>query len=197
LIVDIGAWALQTACAQTKAWQNMGLSDLIVSVNLSARQFYNNDLVQTVKQILRSTELSPNCLELEITETATMRNTNLAKQILLSLHQMGISLSMDDFGTGYSSLSYLKDFPFSTIKIDRSFVQDLSFDSSNFAIINAITTLGAGLNLQIIAEGVESEQLKNLLKTLHCDYMQGYFFSLPLTAEQATKLLLNSLSLQQ
>ena len=197
LIVDIGAWALKTACAQTKAWQNMGLSDLIISVNLSARQFYNNDLVKTVKQILRSTELSPHCLELEITETATMRNTKLARQILLDLHQMGISLSMDDFGTGYSSLSYLKDFPFSTIKIDRSFVQDLSFDSSNFSIINAITTLGAGLNLQIIAEGVESEQLKNLLKTLHCDYMQGYFFSLPITAEQATKLLLNSLSLQQ
>ncbi len=197
LIVDIGAWALKTACAQTKAWQNMGLSDLIISVNLSARQFYNNDLVKTVKQILRSTELSPHCLELEITETATMRNTNLAKQILLDLHQMGISLSMDDFGTGYSSLSYLKDFPFSTIKIDRSFVKDLSFDSSNFAIINAITTLGAGLNLQIIAEGVESEQLKNLLKTLHCKYMQGYLFSLPLAAEQATELLLNSLSLQQ
>jgi EAL domain-containing protein (putative c-di-GMP-specific phosphodiesterase class I) len=150
--------------------------------------------VQTVKQILRSTKLSPNCLELEITETATMRNTKLAKQILLDLHQMGISLSMDDFGTGYSSLSYLKDFPFSTIKIDRSFVKDLSFDSSNFAIINAITTLGVGLNLQIIAEGVESEQLKNLLKTLHCNYMQGYFFSLPLAAEQATELLLNSLS---
>jgi EAL domain-containing protein (putative c-di-GMP-specific phosphodiesterase class I) len=106
---------------------------------------------------------------------------------------MGISLSMDDFGTGYSSLSYLKDFPFSTIKIDRSFVKDLSFDSSNFAIINAITTLGAGLNLQIIAEGVESEQLKNLLKTLHCNYMQGYFFSVPLSVEQATDLLLNTL----
>jgi EAL domain-containing protein (putative c-di-GMP-specific phosphodiesterase class I) len=172
----------------------MGLSDLIISVNLSARQFYNNDLVKTVKQILRSTELSPHCLELEITETATMRNTKLARQILLDLHQMGISLSMDDFGTGYSSLSYLKDFPFSTIKIDRSFVKDLSFDSSNFAIINAITTLGAGLNLQIIAEGVESEQLKNLLKTLHCKYMQGYLFSLPLAAERATELLLNSLS---
>jgi diguanylate cyclase (GGDEF)-like protein/PAS domain S-box-containing protein len=193
LIVDIGAWVLKTACAQVKAWQNMGLFDLIVSVNLSARQFYNNDLVQTIQHILLETELNPNCLELEITETATMRNTNLAKQILLNLHQMGISLSMDDFGTGYSSLSYLKDFPFSTIKIDRSFVKDLSFDSSNFAIINAITTLGAGLNLQIIAEGVESEQLKNLLKTLHCNYMQGYFFSVPLAAEQATDLLLNYL----
>ncbi len=190
LIVDIGAWALKTACIQTKTWQNMGMPDLIVSVNLSARQFYNNDLVQTIKQILAQTTLSADSLELEITETATMRNTKLAKQILFKLHQMGISLSMDDFGTGYSSLSYLKDFPFSTIKIDRSFVKDLSVDSSNVAIINAITTLGAGLNLQIVAEGVESEQLKNILETLHCNYMQGYFISLPLTPDKATDLLL-------
>lgn len=192
LIVEIGAWALKTACQQTKAWHNMGLTDLTISVNLSARQFYNNDLVQTVTQILADTALSPDNLELEITETATMRNTSLAKQILLQLHQMGISLSMDDFGTGYSSLSYLKDFPFSTIKIDRSFVKDLSVDSSNLAIINAITTLGAGLNLQIIAEGVETEQLKNLLETMHCKYMQGFFISLPLPADQATELLKRS-----
>lgn len=192
LIVDIGEWVLKTACTQAKAWQNMGLSDLIVSVNLSARQFYNNDLVQTVKQVLLATKLSSSSLELEITETATMRNTNLAKQILLELHQMNISLSMDDFGTGYSSLSYLKDFPFSTIKIDRSFVNELGFDSSNLAIINAIITLGAGLNLQIVAEGVESEQLKNLLETLHCNYMQGHFISAPLTVTKATELLLRS-----
>ncbi|MEM7593631.1 MAG: EAL domain-containing protein [Cyanobacteria bacterium P01_A01_bin.83] len=194
LIVEIGAWVLKTACQQTKTWQNMGLPDLIVSVNLSARQFYNNDLVQTVTDILAHTELSPDSLELEITETATMRNTNLAKQILYQLNDMGISLSMDDFGTGYSSLSYLKDFPFSTIKIDRSFVKDLSVDSSNLAIINAITTLGAGMNLQIVAEGVESEQLKNLLETMNCNYMQGYFISLPLPADQATELLLRSLT---
>ena len=192
LIVEIGAWVLKTACTQAKAWQNRGFSNLTVSVNLSARQFYNNDLVQIVKQILLETELSPNSLELEITETATMRNTNLARRILLNLSKMGISLSMDDFGTGYSSLSYLKDFPFSTIKIDRSFVKDLSIDSRNFAIINAITALGTGLNLQIVAEGVESEQLKNLLETLDCDYMQGYFFSSPLSVENTTKLLVNS-----
>ncbi|MEM8719232.1 MAG: EAL domain-containing protein [Cyanobacteria bacterium P01_G01_bin.39] len=192
LIVEIGAWVLKIACEQAKTWQNMGLSDLIVSVNLSARQFYNNDLVQTVTQVLANTGLRPDTLELEITETATMRNTNLAKQILCQLNDMGISLSMDDFGTGYSSLSYLKDFPFSTIKIDRSFVKDLSVDSSNLAIINAITTLGAGMNLQIVAEGVESEQLKNLLETMNCNYMQGYFISLPLPADQATELLLRS-----
>ena len=196
LIVEIGAWVLKTVCAQAKVWQSMGLPHLVLSVNLSARQFYNNDLVLTVKQILLETKLNSSCLELEITETATMRNTNLAKQILANLHQMGISLSMDDFGTGYSSLSYLKDFPFSTIKIDRSFVKDLSIDSSNFAIIKAITTLGTGLNLQIVAEGVESEQLKNLLVTLHCNYMQGYLFSLPLSLENTTKLLSKSMNSQ-
>ena len=193
LIVAIGEWILKTACAQTKAWQEMGMSSLAVSVNLSARQFYNNDLVATIKTALLTTGLNSGSLELEITETATMRNTSLAKEILLNLQQMGISLSMDDFGTGYSSLSYLKDFPFSTIKIDRSFVNDLSLDSSNFAIINAINSLGKDLNLQIIAEGVESEQLKNLLETLHCKYMQGYFFSKPLCATEATKLLARSL----
>ena len=188
-IVTIGEWVLKTACAQTKAWQEMGMSSLAVSINLSARQFYNNDLVATVKKALLATGLDSGSLELEITETATMRNTSLAKEILLNLQQMGISLSMDDFGTGYSSLSYLKDFPFNTIKIDRSFVNDLSIDSSNFAIINAINSLGRDLNLQIIAEGVESQQLKNLLETLHCKYMQGYFFSKPLPATEATLLM--------
>ncbi|MEL6438111.1 MAG: EAL domain-containing protein [Cyanobacteria bacterium J06621_8] len=194
LIVDIGSWVLKTACQQTKAWHTMGLSSLSVAVNLSARQLYNNDLVQTVSQILSETALNPDYLELEITETATMSNTSLAREILLQLKEMGISLSMDDFGTGYSSLSYLKDFPFSTIKIDRSFVKDLSVDSSNVAIINAISTLGAGLNLQIIAEGVETEQLKNLLETMHCKYMQGYFISLPLPANEATELLRHSIT---
>ncbi|MBE9046343.1 EAL domain-containing protein [Pleurocapsales cyanobacterium LEGE 10410] len=193
LITAIGEWVLETASTQTKAWQDMGLSPLIVAVNLSARQFYNNDLVCTVKRILQQTKLNPGSLELEMTETATMHNTSLAKQILSNLHQMGISLSMDDFGTGYSSLSYLKDFPFNTLKIDRSFIKDLSVDSNNLAIIDAIATLGKGLNLQIVAEGVESEQLKNLLATLHCDYMQGYFLSPPLTVTEATELMLRSI----
>ena len=171
----------------------MGMSDLAVSVNLSARQFYNNNLVETIKTALLETGLDSSSLELEITETATMHNINLAKEILLNLQQMGISLSMDDFGTGYSSLSYLKDFSFDTIKIDRSFINDLSLDSNNLAIVNAINSLGTGLNMQIIAEGVESEQLKNLLETLHCKYMQGYFFSMPLAATEATDLLKQSL----
>ena len=191
-IVEIGEWILQTACLQTKAWQDLGFTDLAISVNLSARQFYNYDLVQTIEQALSRSRLSCRSLELEITETATMQNTSLAKQILNQLSQMNISLSMDDFGTGYSSLGYLKDFPFNTIKIDRSFIKDLSIDSGNLAIVNAITTLGRELDLQIVAEGVESEQLKNLLETLHCNYMQGYFISKPLSAADAADLLRRS-----
>jgi len=197
LIIAIGEWVLQTACAQTKTWQEMGLDSLKIAVNLSARQFYNDDLVQTVKQVLQTTNLDPRTLELEMTETATMRNTALAKGILLELNAMKIDLSIDDFGTGYSSLSYLKDFPFNTLKIDRSFIMDLSVNSHNLAIINAIIALGKSLNLQIVAEGVESRQLKNLLETLQCTQMQGFFFSPPLNAIEATNLLLQSANITQ
>ena len=192
LIIEIGDWVLETACAQLKTWQSMGLPELKISINLSARQFYNNNLVQKIEQILAQTKLNPQSLELEITETATMHNTLLAKDILSDLASMNISLAMDDFGTGYSSLSYLKDYPFSTLKIDRSFILDLSINSHNLAIIKAIITLGKGLNLQIVAEGVETEQLKNLLLTLNCNYMQGYFFSRPLATKDATSLLFKS-----
>ena len=191
LIIAIGEWLLETACAQNKTWQEMGLSPLTMSVNLSARQLHNHNLVTTVEKILQKTSLNPCWLELEITETTTMQNTEIAKQVLLDLTQMGVSLSIDDFGTGYSSLSYLKEFPFNTLKIDRSFIKDLNTNSKNLAIINAITALGRGLNLQIIAEGVETQQLKNLLETLHCNYMQGYLFSHPVTVTEATRLISN------
>ena len=192
LIIAIGEWSLETACAQNKTWQEMGFSPLTVSVNLSVRQFHHHNLVARVRKILQKTGLNPRWLELEITENITMQNIDIAKQVLFELNQMGVSLSMDDFGTGYSSLGYLKEFPFNTLKIDRSFIKDLSANSQNLAIIDAITTLGKGLNLQIVAEGVESELLKNLLETLRCDYMQGYFFSPPLTVTEAARLMLKS-----
>lgn len=188
-IVAIGEWVLETACAQHKAWQQMGLSHVAIAVNLSARQFHNSNLAATVERILERTDLDPYWLELEITETTTMQNTDTAKKILDELDRMGVFLAMDDFGTGYSSLSYLKEFPFDSIKIDRSFIKDLTIDSKNLAIVKAITALGKGLNLQIVAEGVESEQLKNLLETLQCDYMQGHFFYPPLDATEATNLI--------
>jgi diguanylate cyclase (GGDEF)-like protein len=191
-IIPIGEWVLKTACAQNTTWQQMGLTPIKISVNLSVRQFQQPNLVTVIGSILQQTQLSPSFLELEITESVTMQNTELAKTILKQLHEMGISLSMDDFGTGYSSLSYLKQFPFCTLKIDRSFVKDLPTSAEDIAIVDAVITLGQGLNLNVVAEGVETEELKELLKNLGCEYIQGYLFSKPLPAEEATKLLQNN-----
>ncbi|MGL5874907.1 MAG: GGDEF/EAL domain-containing response regulator [Xenococcaceae cyanobacterium] len=188
-IIPIGEWVLKTACAQNKAWQQMGLSSITMSVNLSVRQFQEINLVSTIVKILEQTKLSPEYLELEITETVTMRDTKLAQTILKEINALGISLSMDDFGTGYSSLGYLKQFPFHTLKIDRSLVKDLHPNSPDLAIINAVIALGQGLNLKVVAEGVETQELKDLLKKLGCEYIQGYLFSKPLPAAEATKLL--------
>jgi predicted signal transduction protein with EAL and GGDEF domain len=188
-IVPIGEWVLKTACAQNRTWQTMGLSPIKLSVNLSVRQFQQPNLVSTIVHILNQTRLHPSYLELEITESVTMQDTELAKTILLELNQLGITLSMDDFGTGYSSLSYLKKFPFHTLKIDRSFIRDLHPSSSDLAIVNAVLTLGKGLNLNIVAEGVETEELQETLRNLGCEYVQGYLYSPPVPAQEATELL--------
>ena len=188
-IIPIGEWVLRTACAQNKAWQTMGLDAIAVSVNLSVRQFQQPNLVSVVESILQQTQLPASALEIEITESITMQDTDLAKSILKEFNYIGIALSMDDFGTGYSSLGYLKRFPFSTLKIDRSFIKDLHFSPEDMAIVDAIITLGQGLNLNVVAEGVETEQLKILLKNLGCKYIQGYLFSKPVPAAAATKLL--------
>ncbi len=188
-IVSIGEWVLKTACAQNKTWQNMGLAPIKMSVNLSVRQFQKPNLVSTIANILEQTQLQSSFLELEITESVTMQNTDSAKAILNELNEMGISLSMDDFGTGYSSLGYLRQFPFHTLKIDRSFIKDLHFNSQDMAIVDAIISLAKGLNLNVVAEGVETEELRDLLKNLGCEYIQGYLFSKPVPANEATILL--------
>ncbi len=195
LIVPIGEWVLKTACAQNKAWQDAGLSPLRVAVNLSVRQFQQPLLLNIVSQTLQETGLSPQFLELEITETIAMHNVELTKAILSELHQMGVYLSIDDFGTGYCSLGYLKQFPLHTLKIDKSFVRDLATDPQNAGIINAIMMLGRGFNLRVIAEGVETEAEKDCLRSFQCEEMQGYLSSPPLPAEEATKLLQNSYSM--
>jgi diguanylate cyclase (GGDEF)-like protein/PAS domain S-box-containing protein len=192
LIIPIGEWVLKTACAQNKAWQNAGLSPISVAVNLSARQFQQANLVEMVGNILSETGLDPHLLELEITESVAMQNVDYTKAILLELHQMGVSISMDDFGTGYSSLAYLKKFPLHKLKIDKSFVKDLTTDRNDAAIISAIVALGKVLNLRVVAEGVETIEHKDLLRSLRCKEMQGYFFSRPLSSEDATQLLKNS-----
>ena len=187
LIVPIGEWVLRTACAQNKAWQAAGLPPLKIAVNLSARQFQQPNLVEMVAQILDETGLNPNFLELEITETSIMQNVHLARQTLRDLKEMGVHISMDDFGTGYSSLGYLKQFPFHTLKIDRSFVRDLKEDSQDLGIISAVVALGHYLNLKVVAEGVETDGQLELLRNLQCEEIQGYLFSRPLPPAEATQ----------
>lgn len=195
LIVPIGEWVLKTACAQNKLWQDtLGLPSLSVAVNLSVRQFQQPNLVNIVTQILSETKLSPQCLELEITESIAMQNVEFTKKILSELYDLGVSISIDDFGTGYCSLSYLKNFPINCLKIDRSFVRDLSDDNHDAAITTAIIALAHGLKLAVVAEGVETEEQRNLLRVLDCELMQGYLFSRPLSAEDTTGLLQKSKS---
>jgi diguanylate cyclase (GGDEF)-like protein/PAS domain S-box-containing protein len=189
LIVPIGEWVLRTACAQTCAWQAQGLPPLRIAVNLSARQIRQPNLVKMVAKVLRETGLSPRYLELEITETTVMKNVELTKMILCELHQMGVSMAMDDFGTGYSSLGYLKKFPFNTLKIDQSFVRDLTTDPNDKAIVAAIIAMGRVLNLKLVAEGVETKVQEHSLLSLDCEEMQGYLFSPPLSPDEATLLL--------
>ena len=190
-IIPIGKWVLKTACAQNRLWQKMGITPLKISVNLSPRQFQEKNLVSTVSRILAKNQLAPSCLELEITETTAMQNTDLAKNILMQFHDMGITLAMDDFGTGYCSLSYLKQFPLDTIKIDQSFVKNLIANREDVAIVKAILSLGEGLDTNVVAEGVQSQALKEFLATLECQYMQGYYFSRPLPGKEMTTLLLS------
>ena len=194
LIVPLGEWVLQTACAQTKVWQQMRLPLLSVAVNLSGRQFQHRNLVQTVEQVLTQTQLDARFLELEITETIAMQDIDAVKTTLQKLHQIGVQIAMDDFGTGYSCLSYLKQLPFHTLKIDGSFIRDLIDNPLDTAIVEAIINLGRGLNLKVVAEGVETDTLKEVLKTLQCYHMQGYFFSPPLPVDAATRLLRKSCS---
>ena len=189
LIVPIGEWVLQTACAQNKAWQDLGLSPLQVAVNLSPRQLQDQNLLATINQVLRETSLDPQWLELEITESSLMQDVDMAIQLLDKIKAMGVHLSMDDFGTGYSSLSYLKKFPFNTLKIDQSFVRELTSSCQDLAIISAMIGLARGLRLRVVAEGIETQEQLKLLRSLNCSVMQGYFFSKPLVTEEATRFL--------
>lgn len=189
LIIPLGEWVLQTACAQTKAWQEAGLPPLRVGVNLSARQFQQPNLVERVAQVLKKTGLHPQYLELEITESAAMQNAEYTLLMLYHFKEMGIHISIDDFGTGYSSLSYLKKFPFHTLKLDQSFIRDLTTDPNDAMIAKIIITLAHGLKLEVVAEGVETQEQLDFLKRLQGDEVQGYLFSKPLPAEEFEQLL--------
>jgi diguanylate cyclase (GGDEF)-like protein len=182
LIVPIGEWVLRTACAQSKSWQDEGLTPLAVAVNLSARQFQQADLFEAVLRILDETRLDPHKLELELTESSVMENPEAATITLRRLKTMGIRIAIDDFGTGYSSLGYLKRLPIDVLKIDQSFVRDLNTDPDDAAVVMAIVTLAHNLELGVVAEGVETEEQLRLLQLLRCDGGQGYLFGKPMPA---------------
>ena len=188
LILPIGEWVLKTACLQAKGWLDSGRK-IVIAVNLSARQFQQQDLVSTVSRVLQETNLPPQFLELEITESLGMKNPELTLKTLHELKSMGIHISIDDFGTGYSSLSYLKRFPIDTLKIDRSFVMDIQTDANDSAIVLAIIALAHSLKLKVIAEGVEQRHQAQFLLEHGCEMVQGYLFSPPVTGEEFEKLI--------
>ncbi len=185
LIVPLGEWVLREACAQARAWQQLQ-PGVRVAVNLSARQFRQKGLVGIVEQALRDSGLDADLLELELTESMLMHHADDAVQTLGQLDDMGVRLAIDDFGTGYSSLSYLKRFPIHTLKIDRSFVNDISTDPDDAAIVTAIVAMGHGLNLDVLAEGVETEAQAAFLRSLSCDLAQGFHFGRPMPATDFT-----------
>jgi diguanylate cyclase (GGDEF)-like protein/PAS domain S-box-containing protein len=194
LILPIGAWVLRTACSQARKWQDEGLCATPVAVNVSAVQFRQPGFREVVSRVLSETGLACQYLELEVTESLLLSNADMTSSVLRELKGMGLKLAIDDFGTGYSSLSYLKQFPFSKLKIDRSFIRDVAVNSDDAAITTAIISMAKSLSLKVIAEGVENEAQMSFLRKLGCEEIQGYYFSKPLTAEEiSARLKLGSL----
>jgi len=189
LIVPIGEWVLRNCCTQNKAWQDAGLPALVMAVNLSARQLQKKDLAGFIGTLLRESGLEPRFLELEIVESMVMQDVEGVVTIMKELKGLGVQLAMDDFGTGYSSLSYLKRFPFDKLKIDLSFVRDITIDPESAAIARAIIAMAHNLNLRAIAEGVETEEQLAYLRLHGCDEIQGFYVSPPVTAEEFEALL--------
>lgn len=189
LILPIGEWILRTACAQNKLWQDAGLTPVKISVNISAAQLRLGDLESSIRDLLEETGLRPEYLDLEITESTLMSDSETIRACLERLGTLGLRIFIDDFGTGYSSLSYLRRFPISGLKIDRSFVMDVPTDPNATAIARAVIALSRALHIQVIAEGVETEQQLEFLRAEGCHEVQGFHFSEPLPAKQAQKLL--------
>jgi polar amino acid transport system substrate-binding protein len=188
IIIPIGEWILRAACIQNKIWIDAGFN-LEVSVNLSARQFQQPNLLQVITEILEETDFPPELLNLEVTESSIMKNADSAISMLTEIKKKGIKISIDDFGTGYSSLGYLKSLPIDTLKIDKSFVNDVTTNQDDAALVMAIITLAHNLRLKVIAEGVETEEQFRFLHLLRCDECQGYLFSKPVPSDDFKNLL--------
>lgn len=191
LIIPLGEWVLHTACTQGRAWYDEGLPPIRISINFSVHQFQRQNVTDIVAKATKETGLDPHRLEIEITESALalMEGKGITIPMLHELSAMGTQISIDDFGTGYSSLSYLRNLPVSKLKIDQSFARDISIHPSADAIVAAIISMAHSLHLKVNAEGVGTVEQLEFLRTLKCDEVQGHLFSLPLPAEEATKLL--------
>ncbi|MDE5414736.1 EAL domain-containing protein [Alkalihalobacterium chitinilyticum] len=190
LIVKIDDWVLRTACLQTKKWHDEGFGDLVISVNISKKQFDRADFVERVKQIIEETGINPHLLSLEITENMAITQIQEAVEKLIQLKKIGVQLSLDDFGTGYSSLSQLKNIPIDTLKIDKSFIQDTnSQNQENLALVKLIIAMAKSLNFSVICEGVETEEQLHLIQTEGCHHAQGYLFSKPLNYEKCGSIM--------
>ena len=189
LIVAVGDWVLHAACRQNKAWQDAGLPHINMSVNVSARQFREKNLVSRVRNALEESKLDAKYLELEITESLIMLEPEAALARMRELRSLGIHFSIDDFGTGYSNLSSLKQFPISCLKIDRSFIGRIPEDAEDKMITSAVISLGQGLNIRVIAEGVETNQQLAFLTKHNCDQFQGYLFSKPVPADAIQSMI--------
>ena len=189
MIVPIGKWVLETACAQNVAWQREGLPPICMAVNLSVRQFADEHLLADIAAVLKNTGMAPHLLELEITEGMVVHNPEHAIQLLTAIKKLGVRLAIDDFGTGYSSLGQLKNFPIDTLKVDRSFIRDIETNIGDKAITEAIIAMGKTLSLTVVAEGVETIEQESFLRDHACDEMQGFYFSKPIVADEFAALL--------
>jgi EAL domain-containing protein (putative c-di-GMP-specific phosphodiesterase class I) len=189
LILPIGKWVFREACTQAQAWVDAGLPLINMAVNISAKEFRHERFLEGVFEILKDTGLEPGCLELELTESVLMKRVEATGSILKTLRAIGVHVAVDDFGTGYSSLSYLRKFPIDALKIDQSFVRQITTSPRETSIVTAIISMGRSLGLRVIAEGVETQEELAFLQAHDCEEAQGYYFSRPVPPQQFAKLL--------
>jgi predicted signal transduction protein with EAL and GGDEF domain len=188
LILPIGRWALETACRQARAWQDGGLPPVSIAINVSAVELRGKDFLGNVRQILEQNRLEPQLLELELTETFMMQDWRTTAEILRALKALGVRLALDDFGTGYSSLSYMRRFPIDALKIDQSFVRDMTIDADDASIVSAVINMGRSLNMGVVAEGIQTRDQLEFLRDRQCPEGQGFYFGPPVPAAELTEL---------